>query len=178
MYSLPSLYWLAIWPEQMGASDTAILVILFVIILIRVLQYRRKSKDKTPKATNSDNIACCNEDADSIIVSMFPLLLVAPCICATSHLGYIILAWITEPSRSTTTLILYYFLFFYLFLIFRKSYKLGTKFLKKKTTKSDEKYNLNTKIDSSPGNNDSTLSLMVLVLLLILLSLQKILLMC
>lgn len=51
-------------------------------------------------------------------------LLIPPCVCCTSHFGYILLAWISAPSRSTTTLILYYFLFFYLFLTIRKSYTL------------------------------------------------------
>ena len=56
---------------------------------------------------------------------VFLLFLVAPVICITSHFGYILLAWITQPSRSTTTLILYYFLLSYLYLVFRMTYKLG-----------------------------------------------------
>ena len=58
---------------------------------------------------------------------VFVFLLLAPIICVTSHLGYILLAWITEPSKSTTTLILYYFILCYLYLTFRMSYKLGCK---------------------------------------------------
>ena len=60
-------------------------------------------------------------------INIFPYLLIAPSVCITSHLGYIMLAWITQPSRSTTTLILYYFLFSYMYLMFRKTYKLGQK---------------------------------------------------
>ena len=60
----------------------------------------------------------------------FLSLLTATSICIITHLGYIMLAWITQPSRSTTTLILYYFLFFYMYLMFRKTYKLGLRFKK------------------------------------------------
>ena len=38
------------------------------------------------------------------------LLLIPPCLCFTTHFGYIVLAWITDPAKSTTTLILYYFI--------------------------------------------------------------------
>ena len=72
-----------------------------------------------------------DEDGKKDLISfLFPLYLVAPVMCIVSHLGYILLAWITQPSRSTTTLILYYFLFCYLYLIFRKSYKMGTQLYK------------------------------------------------
>ena len=69
-------------------------------------------------------IRCCKEDDVNCILS---LLLMAPVSCVTSHFGYILLAWLTHPSRSTTTLILYYFLFSYLFIAFRRSYKTGCK---------------------------------------------------
>ena len=70
---------------------------------------------------------CSSDDINSIL---FPSLLIPPLLCIISHLGYIILAWITQPSRSTTTLILYYFVLFYLYLILRNSYKHGLKVLK------------------------------------------------
>lgn len=53
----------------------------------------------------------------------FLSMLVTPILCISSHLGYVMLAWLTEPSKSTTTLILFYFLFVSLFLIFRRFYK-------------------------------------------------------
>jgi hypothetical protein len=71
---------------------------------------------------------CCKEckleDHHHLISLIFPLLLVAPAMCIASHSGYILLAWVTQPSQSTTTLILYYFLSFYMFLICRMSYML------------------------------------------------------
>ena len=77
-----------------------------------------------------------DEDGKKDLISfLFPLYLVAPVMCIVSHLGYILLAWITQPSRSTTTLILYYFLFCYLYLIFRKSYKMGTQLYKSSKSK-------------------------------------------
>lgn len=53
----------------------------------------------------------------------FLSMLVTPILCISSHLGYVMLAWLTEPSKSTTTLILFYFLFVSLFLIFRRFYR-------------------------------------------------------
>ena len=64
--------------------------------------------------------SCKKEDDDDCVLLCF---LIAPVMCITSHLGYILLAWLTQPSRSTTTLILYYFLFSYMFLSLRTSYK-------------------------------------------------------
>ena len=64
--------------------------------------------------------SCKKEDDDDCVLLCF---LIAPVMCITSHLGYILLAWLTQPSRSTTTLILYYFLFSYMFLSLRMSYK-------------------------------------------------------
>ena len=69
--------------------------------------------------------SCKKEDDDDCVLLCF---LIAPVMCITSHLGYILLAWLTQPSRSTTTLILYYFLFSYMFLSLRMSYK-GCKLL-------------------------------------------------
>ena len=67
---------------------------------------------------------------DFSLNKVFLLFLVAPVICITTHLGYILLAWTTQPSKSTTTLILYYFLFSYLFLSFQMTYKLGCQMIK------------------------------------------------
>ena len=76
---------------------------------------------------------------DDVVINslLFPSLLIFPFLSFTSHLGYIILAWITQPSRSTTTLILYYFILFYLYLIFRASYKYGSKLLSKSKSESE-----------------------------------------
>ncbi len=133
-----------------------LLTVLFFIILIKILQYRWQCSG-TP--ANLQIIRCCKwskyENADDIIFFLFPLLLVTPCICFTSHLGYIILAWITEPSRSTTTLILYYFLFFYLFLIFQKSYKLGTKLYCTKQKSGGNKSQHELGVRSTPPSHDA-----------------------
>ena len=89
----------------------AVLILFIVLILICV----RNCKD----------IKCIQSVED-----IFPYLLIPPYICIITHLGYIMLAWITQPSRSTTTLILYYFLLSYMYLMFRKTYKLGVRFKK------------------------------------------------
>ena len=64
---------------------------------------------------------------NSIISFMFPFMLVTPLLCFSSHLGYIMLAWLTEPSKCTTTILLYYFFFLFLFLSFRRYYKIYSK---------------------------------------------------
>ena len=75
---------------------------------------------------------------DFSLNKVFLLFLVAPVICITTHLGYILLAWTTQPSKSTTTLILYYFLFSYLFLCFQMTYKLGCQMIKIKNLNGEE----------------------------------------
>ena len=85
---------------------TCDLIAVVVLIIMLILIFNKKIKS---------------------VEGIFLSLLITPSICITSHLGYIMLAWITQPSRSTTTLILYYFLLSYMYLMFRKTYKLGQK---------------------------------------------------
>lgn len=59
---------------------------------------------------------------DSIAV-MFSAMLISPLLCFTSHLGYVMLAWLTEPSKCTTILILFYIIYVYFFFAFKKCYK-------------------------------------------------------
>ena len=124
------------------------LIILILVIIWCIKKWPRqfnkcfaKNCFKTTDETEIPDVA------DQVINSLlFPSLLIPPFLSITSHLGYIILAWITQPSRSTTTLILYYFILFYLYLIFRTSYKHGSKIFKsKKQLKSDSK-TINVKI--------------------------------
>ena len=124
------------------------LLVCFLIILILVIIWCIKIWPKQFNKCFARNCCakkCCHKSyttdeikipdvADQVINSLlFPSLLIPPFLSITSHLGYIILAWITQPSRSTTTLILYYFILCYLYLIFRTSYKHGSKILKSKT---------------------------------------------
>ena len=127
---------------------TCDLLVCSLIILILVIIWGIKlwpNKFNKCFARNCCAKKCCHKSyttdgaeipdvADQVINSLlFPSLLIPPFLSITSHLGYIILAWITQPSRSTTTLILYYFILFYLYLIFRTSYKHGSKILKSKS---------------------------------------------
>ena len=59
---------------------------------------------------------------NEIVSIMFPVMLITPVLCVSSHLGYIMLAWLTEPSKCTTTLVLYYTFLVCLFFSFRKCY--------------------------------------------------------
>lgn len=61
-------------------------------------------------------------DNDSIAV-MFLAMLISPLLCLSSHLGYLMLAWLTEPSKCTTILILFYIIFVYFFFAFKRCYK-------------------------------------------------------
>ena len=45
---------------------------------------------------------------NSIISLMFPFMLITPILCISSHIGYIMLAWLTEPTKCNTAFILYY----------------------------------------------------------------------
>ncbi len=45
-----------------------------------------------------------NISDDDIISVMFFFMLISPILCLASHLGYILLAWLTEPSKCTTIL--------------------------------------------------------------------------
>lgn len=58
---------------------------------------------------------------------MFPLMLVTPVLCVSSHLGYIMLAWLTEPSKCTTTLITVYIFLLFLFFTFKRGYRTYSK---------------------------------------------------
>ena len=109
--------------------------ILAIIIVSTIYHYSTSLRNKMEKYMEKFTI-----ENDYFISSiLFPSLLLSPFICVTSHLGYIVLAWVTEPSRSTTTLILYYFILFYLFISIRMSYKFGMKLLAKSMPKEEAK---------------------------------------
>ena len=107
-------------------------IVILVIIIVTTISTSRRIKMK--KYIVMDNSTTENEYFKPSI-----LLLLSPFICVTSHLGYIVLAWVTEPSRSTTTLILYYFILFYLFISIRMSYKYGMKLIAKSMPKEEAK---------------------------------------
>ena len=60
---------------------------------------------------------------NDVIALMFSAMLISPLLSFASHIGYIMLAWLTEPSKCTTILILFYILGVYFYLSFRKCYK-------------------------------------------------------
>ena len=60
---------------------------------------------------------------NDVIALMFSAMLISPLLSFASHIGYILLAWLTEPSKCTTILILFYILTVYFYLSFRKCYK-------------------------------------------------------
>ena len=113
------------------------MVILAIIIVSTIYHYSTSLRNKMKKYNVMENSTIENDYFISSI--LFPSLLLSPFICVTSHLGYIVLAWVTEPSRSTTTLILYYFVLFYLFISIRMSYKYGMKLLAKSMPKEEAK---------------------------------------
>ncbi len=72
----------------------------------------KKSLDQIKKISDDSNISV-----------MFFFMLISPILCLASHLGYILLAWLTEPSKCTTIFLLCYFLTLYFHFCFGKSYK-------------------------------------------------------
>ena len=110
-------------------------IVILTIIIVTTISTSLRTKIKKYNVMENSTI----EKHSYISSILFPSLLLSPFICVTSHLGYIVLAWVTEPSRSTTTLILYYFILFYLFIIIRMSYKYGMKLLAKCMPKEEAK---------------------------------------
>ena len=62
------------------------------------------------------------KEEDTSKDNIFLCMLVSPLLCFSSHVGFILMAWLTEPTKSTTVFILFYFVFVYLFLVFRECY--------------------------------------------------------
>ena len=80
------------------------------------------------KVTNKEEDTSRDNDDDNNNMIIFLCMLVSPLLCISSHVGFILMAWLTEPSKSTTVFILYYFVFVYLFLIFRECYRFYSDF--------------------------------------------------
>ncbi len=72
----------------------------------------KKSLDQIKKISDDGNISV-----------MFFFMLISPILCLASHLGYILLAWLTEPSKCTTIFLFCYFLIIYFHFCFGKCYK-------------------------------------------------------
>ena len=112
----------------LGCDLLSSIVFLVVPMIVILLKEFSSSCRESSEGCAENRLSCFGkkEKADKL----YYLFLVAPVICVTSHLGYILLAWTTQPSKSTTTLILYYFLFSYLYLMLRLTYKLGYRLIR------------------------------------------------
>lgn len=64
---------------------------------------------------------------DETIAVVLPVMFATPLMCLSSHIGYILLAWVTEPAKSTTILILYYIILIYFFVSLRKLYRIHSR---------------------------------------------------
>lgn len=64
-----------------------------------------------------------DDDNDAIAV-ILPLMLLPPFLCFSTHLGYILLSWLTEPPKCTTQVLLLYVTLGFLFVMLKKCYKL------------------------------------------------------
>ena len=73
------------------------------------------------KVMKREDTANGNDDDNYMFI--FLCMLMSPLLCFSSHVGFILMSWLTEPSKSTTVFILYYFVFVYLFLVFRECYR-------------------------------------------------------
>ena len=103
---------------------SSIVFLVFPMIVILVKEFTSSCRESC-EGCAENRFSCFGEKE-----KFYYLFLVAPVICVTSHFGYILLAWTTQPSKSTTTLILYYFLFSYLYLMLRLTYKLGYRLIR------------------------------------------------
>ena len=62
-----------------------------------------------------------------VVAFILPILFATPLLCTFSHIGYILLSWVTEPSKSTANFILYYLIVVFFYIAFRKFYALHEK---------------------------------------------------
>ena len=87
--------------------------------------------------------------------NIFLCMLVSPLLCISSHVGFILMAWLTEPTKSTTVFILYYFVFVYLFLIFRECYRFYSNFHFPCTRKKVVKINVTVEEKNKNNKHDT-----------------------
>ena len=59
--------------------------------------------------------------------AIFPFMFISPILCLSSHAGYILLSWLTEPSKSVAVFLLYYIGLFSFFFILRSLYSWHSK---------------------------------------------------
>ena len=103
--------------------DTIFLLPLISGLFICLMKMCDK-KDKCTLLTNclSDKLKI---DTNTLI---FLCMLVSPLLCFSSHVGFILMAWLTEPTKSTTVFIIFYLVFVYLYLVFRECYRFHVNF--------------------------------------------------
>ena len=94
--------------------------------------------------------------ANNVVSLMFPLMMATPILCFSSHVGYILLAWLTEPSKCTAIFILYYALIFYFFIAFNKFYSVHSRMKLSSTISKNEVKNVQCKVE---GANDVNLEM-------------------
>lgn len=58
-----------------------------------------------------------------VVAAIFPFMLIPPLLSVSTHIGYIVLAFLTEPSKCTTILIDCYAIFLYLYVAYKSCYK-------------------------------------------------------
>ena len=94
--------------------------------------------------------------ANNVVSLMFPLMMATPILCFSSHVGYILLAWLTEPSKCTAIFILYYALIFYFFIAFSKFYNVHSRMKLSSTISKNDVKNVQHKVE---GVNDVNLEM-------------------
>ena len=91
---------------------------------------------------------------------LFPLMIATPILCFSTHIGYIMLAWLTEPSKSTTIFLIYYGVLAYFFFAFRKCYNtfsgvIFTINLSKREDENPASYNASIELDAVDSKRTS-----------------------
>ena len=76
-----------------------------------------------------DNVTQFKSITDcEVIAAIFPFMLIPPLLSVSTHIGYIVLAFLTEPSKCTTILIDCYAIFLYLYIAYKYCYKYHSSF--------------------------------------------------
>ena len=110
------------------AYGTLVCDIIFILpMLLCIVCYKGRKVQKNVSKFLSCIVSKNTYEKINDHCLIFPFMLITPILCVSSHIGYIMLAWLTEPSKCTTIAILYYSFLLFIFFSLRKAYKSQSK---------------------------------------------------
>ena len=122
---------------------------------IKKSTYKRADEDENDKRPCKEETICIENDVDENsrkkrdMWILFNSLYASLC-CISSHLGYILVAWLTEPDKTTSTALIAFMVVLYFFLCFRKLYDIFNHCCSSSKGTENSDYD-----DLDPENNDT-----------------------